>query len=92
MEELLEKIGLTNAESKVYLALLELGSSTAGPIIDKAKITPSKVYELLDKLQRKGLASVVTKENTRHYEAASPERLIDYLEERERNLKEEKEQ
>jgi len=92
MEAILEKIGLTNAESKVYLALLELGNSTAGPIIDKAKITPSKVYELIDKLQRKGLVSVVIEENARHYEAASPERLIDYLEERERKLKEEKEQ
>jgi sugar-specific transcriptional regulator TrmB len=92
MEQLLERIGLTNAESKVYLALLELGSSTAGPLIDKAKITPSKVYDLLDKLQRKGLVSVVTQENVRHYEAASPERLVDYLEERERTLQMEKEQ
>jgi len=51
-----------------------------------------KVYELLDKFKEKGLVSVVTRDNARHYEAAPPERLIDYLEERERTLKEEKEQ
>ncbi len=92
MEKILEKIGLTNAESKTYLALLELRNSTAGPIINKAKITPSKIYELLEKLQRKGLVSVVTKNNVKNYEAASPERLIDYVEEQERKLKEEKKQ
>ena len=33
---ILEDLGLTNAEIKIYLALLELGSTTAGPIIEKS--------------------------------------------------------
>src|SRR3989344_1436238 len=37
--QILEDIGLTNAEIKVYLALLELGSATAGPIIEKRLIS-----------------------------------------------------
>ena len=34
--EILETIGLTKAEIKVYSALLELGSSTTGPIVEKS--------------------------------------------------------
>jgi len=32
------KIGLTEGESKVYLALTELGSSTVGPIVKKSGV------------------------------------------------------
>ena len=38
----LENLGLTKAEIKVYLALLELGSSKAGAIIKKTNL-PSKL-------------------------------------------------
>ncbi len=33
---ILEDLGLTNAEIKVYITLLELGNSTAGPILEKS--------------------------------------------------------
>jgi len=33
---ILEDLGLTQAEIKVYLALLELGSSSAGRILEKS--------------------------------------------------------
>ncbi len=88
--ELLEEIGLTKSEIKVYLALLELGSSTTGPIVDKAHIASSKIYEVLEKLIDKGLASYVIKAGTKHFEAANPERILDYVEEKEQNLKKQK--
>ncbi|MBI2665760.1 hypothetical protein HYX12_04015 [Candidatus Woesearchaeota archaeon] len=47
--DLLRNIGLTDSEIKVYLALLELGSSTKGPIVDKSRVASSKIYELLEK-------------------------------------------
>ena len=53
--KILEKIGLTNGESKVYLALLEIGLSSTGQIIEKSQITSSKVYIILQKLEKKGL-------------------------------------
>ena len=34
----LKEAGLTDGEIKVYLALLELGSSTTGPVIEKSGI------------------------------------------------------
>lgn len=90
VESALKKIGLTNGEIKVYLALLEIGSSSIGEIIKKSKVSGSKTYEVLDRLMDKGLASSITKNNVKHFEAASPERILDYLEEKKQTIDAEK--
>src|SRR3989344_3052406 len=84
--ELLEEIGLTKSEIKVYLALLELGSSTTGPIVDKSGASSSKMYEILERLIQKGLAGYVIKSGTKYFEAADPKRLFDYLKEKKNKL------
>ncbi|MBT5924333.1 TrmB family transcriptional regulator, partial [Candidatus Woesearchaeota archaeon] len=84
---LLEDIGLIKSEIKVYLALLELGSSTTGPIVEKSGASSSKIYEILEKLMQKGLASFVIKSGTKYFEAAEPKRLVDYLKEKKSKLK-----
>ena len=78
----LRESGLTDGEIKVYTALLELGASTTGPIIEKSGVAKSIVYQLLDKLTAKGLVSYITKEKTKHYQAAEPNRILDYIEQR----------
>jgi|TARA_Y100000310_G_scaffold28357_1_gene26975 sugar-specific transcriptional regulator TrmB len=83
-------IGLTEGESKVYLALLELGSSTSGPIIDKSGVAKSIIYQLLEKLIQKGLVSYIIKEKTKHYQAAEPNKLIDYVDKRAKILQDNK--
>ncbi len=79
----LRELGLTEGEIKVYLALLHLGLSTKGPIARKAKVSESKVYEILDRLKEKGLVSFVAKRKKRkiitHYKAANPILLKDFL-------------
>ena len=84
--ELLEEIGLTKSEIKVYLALLELGLSTTGPIVDKSGASSSKIYEILERLIQKGLVSVVIESGTKHFEAAPPERILDYLKEKKEKI------
>ena len=37
-EELLREIGLSNWETRVYIALLELGSTTTGPLVKKCGV------------------------------------------------------
>lgn len=83
---ILEEIGLTNSESEVYLALLELGESTTGPIVDKSGVASSKIYELLEKLIQKGLATSHLEGKIKHFKAVSPERLKDYLEDKKEEL------
>ena len=82
IKESLEKIGLTHGEAKVYEALINLGLSSTGTITKKAGIASSKVYEVLQRLQKKGLASFVVKNGVRCYDATPPKRLIDFLEEK----------
>ncbi len=92
MEEeiLLEGLGLTKGEIKVYFALLEIGPSTTGEIIKRAKVSRSKVYEMLNRLMDRGLVSFVIRENTKYFEAADPDHILHYVR-REKSLLEEKE-
>ncbi|PIN75286.1 hypothetical protein COV18_03790 [Candidatus Woesearchaeota archaeon CG10_big_fil_rev_8_21_14_0_10_37_12] len=89
---LLKNIGLTDSEIKVYLALLELGSTTKGPIVDKSGVASSKIYELLEKLQQKGLVSSVIRSGVKHFESAPPSRLLDYVKQKETEIKKQEEQ
>jgi sugar-specific transcriptional regulator TrmB len=82
----LEGMGLTDGEIQVYEALLSLGLSPAGRITKQAGIASSKVYEVLQRLGRKGLVSHVLRNGVRYYNATPPERLIDFLEEKKESL------
>jgi|TARA_Y100000310_G_scaffold339470_1_gene432196 sugar-specific transcriptional regulator TrmB len=89
--KILKQIGLTDSEVKVYLSLLELGSTTKGPIVEKSGVASSKIYELLDKLIAKGLVSTVIKSGVKYFESAPPSRLLDYMKEREEEFKNQRE-
>ena len=86
-ESILENIGLTKSEVAVYFALLELGESSTGPIINKAGIAAGKAYLVLGKLLQKGLATHVIRGNTKYFHASDPERLLDYMRDKEQELK-----
>lgn len=90
LHELL-KIGLTEGESKVYLALLELGSSTVGPIVKRAGVAYSNVYEILNRLIGKGLVSYIIKGKTKYFQAVGPNNLYEYLERKEKEISGQKE-
>ena len=89
MKKILEQIRLTHGEAKVYLALLELGSSTVSPIAKNANVSISKIYTLLEGLIKKGLVSSIVKNKIKHFNVANPKRIIDFLEEKKRKIEEE---
>ena len=90
--QILKEIGLTEGETKVYAALLELGTTTTGPIIKKSGVSASKVYRILDKLAEKGFASHIIKAKTKYFRATDPERIIDFLDEKEKEIELKKEE
>jgi len=90
INQALRAIRLTDGEIKIYLALLELGSSSTGNIIQKSSISGSKVYEVLDRLIEKGLVSSVTKNGVKYFESSSPNKILDYLNEKEKEIEFEK--
>ncbi len=89
--KILENIGFTQGEVRVYLALLDLGETTTGDIINKSNITGSKVYEILERLIEKGMVSYIVKEKTKYFQASSPKRLLDYVGKKEKELLEHRE-
>lgn len=83
-----EEIGLTKREVKVYLALLELGSTTIGRILEKTLIPSSKIYEILSRLENKGLVSHIKIEGKRNYQAADPKSVLTFLDEKRAKISE----
>lgn len=84
----LETAGLSNNETKVYLALLELGSASVVEIAKRSGVHRVNIYDVLERLMRRGLVSAVLKANKRYYEAASPENLREVIKERQTEMEE----
>jgi len=88
MEEALRNFGLSNNEIRVYKASLELGSSTVTNIAQRANIYRTLTYEILKSLSEKGLVSYVVKDRKKYFEAASPNKFISILKEKEKLIRE----
>jgi len=86
--EILEEFGLSEAESRVYLALLETGSTLAGAIIKKTGLHRGTTYQILQRLKEKGLVSSVIKGKKQYFEPADPQRFMDIIKEKEEELRE----
>lgn len=83
---ILEDLGLTQAEIKIYLALLELGSSTAGAILEKSKLQNSVVHRGLNSLIEKGLISFILDGKRKIYQAIDPENFFNFIEDKKRKF------
>ena len=84
--ETLREVGFSEAESKVYLVLLETGASSAGTVIKKAGLHRATTYQVLQRLQEKGAVSSVIDGGRHVFSAASPRRLLDIMKEKEARL------
>lgn len=83
---ILEDLGLTNAEIKVYMALLRLGSSNAQPIIEKADLQSSVVFRALHSLIDKGLINYNLEGKRKNYQATNPENFYHFIDEKRRRF------
>ncbi len=91
-KQTLIKIGLTDNEAEIYLALLSLGPSLVSKIVEKTRINRTHIYDRLSNLMKKGLVSYVIKNNRKHFYAAEPKRLLRYLEEKQEEIEKEREE
>jgi sugar-specific transcriptional regulator TrmB len=85
-ETLLMDLGLSKNESKIYISLLEIGSSSATKIADASGIHRVNVYDSVHRLKDKGLVCEVSKNGKRQYQAAPPENLRNIIKEKEIKL------
>ena len=86
IEDILRDFGLTDTEIKIYLALLKIGEATVPDIVAKTKVYKSNAYDALGKLEQKGLASHVKKENKMFFSPLNPKRLFEIIEAKKQDL------
>ncbi|MEI7718673.1 MAG: helix-turn-helix domain-containing protein, partial [archaeon] len=72
MEDKLKKLGLTDYETKAYLALISSGSVGGNKLSEVSKVPQGKIYLILSKLIEKGLVSQVNSK-PKIFKAIDPE-------------------
>lgn len=88
--KLLREIGLTDTETRVYLALLNLGATSAGKIVEETGSYRKNVYDALNRLIEKGLVTYVIENKIKYFQPKDPENLINYLDEKKSRIDEKK--
>ncbi len=81
----LKKIGLSENEARVYVALLELGNATAQETSKKSGVNRPTTYVQIENLMKMGLISSFEKDSGRgstktFFKAEDPEHLVNVLE------------
>lgn len=84
--EILKRIGLSEGEIKVYSAILEIGISTINKIHEKTGIERRNIYDIINKLIKKGLISYTIERSKRTYQITHPNKIIGYVEEKKHEL------
>ena len=86
-EEILLDFGFSKNEAKAYIALLELGSATAGQVAEKSKVHRTNIYDALERMLERGIVSYTLVSNVKYFQAAPPQNLFRLLREKEERLK-----
>ena len=84
--EVFRRIGLTEGEIKTYLALLRLGESSIGSICREAKVSKSKLYDILDRLIDKGFVGYIIKNGTKYFSTSDPRVIMEYIQRKREEL------
>lgn len=82
----LNEIGLTDNEIRVYLELLKHGEALASELSEKTGVNRTLTYQILNNLMGRGLIGYLIKNNIKYFVAANPNKLIDFLKEKEMNI------
>jgi predicted transcriptional regulator len=75
-EHLLQKIGFSQNEAKVYLAALASGLDSAQNIAKRADLQRTTTYSVLDYLVERGVVGKSKEKNKTRYKAESPDKLL----------------
>jgi len=79
LEKLLESIGFSENESKVYLACLGAGTASAQEIAEQAGLPRTTVYSVLDYLVKRGVVAKTIEQGKTRFLAEAPEKLLNLL-------------
>lgn len=90
----LADLGLSDNEIKIYLYLLEHGNSTIRELMSKTglSVTRQTIYNLINQLADKGLVTFNHRSKTRYIETTPPNSLRSYIDKRQQELDQHKNQ
>jgi sugar-specific transcriptional regulator TrmB len=86
LERELQKIGFSDKETKVYLAGIELGPSTAQELSKKSGVNRATTYVMIESLTERGLMGSFLKGKKRFFTAESPEHILILVKEEKRKI------
>jgi len=75
-EEGLKKLGLTEAEAKVYISTLQLGGGYVSLIAKKSEVERTNCYHILKTLGKKGFISITNRGSSKYFLPESPKKII----------------
>jgi sugar-specific transcriptional regulator TrmB len=78
----LTKLGLTQAESAIYLSVLKLGVCTVRDVSKECGFHRTNIYDVLEQLKEKGLITFFKEGKTTKYQASDPNNLYEFLSEK----------
>ena len=82
----LQKLGLEEQEVKTYLALLDLGEATATKLAERTGLGRVHMYQIVNRLIERGIASYIIKNNVKYFSASDPETLLKDIQQKEQDL------
>ena len=83
MLQKLQKIGLSEKESTIYLVLARLGEATANQLAKETSTNRTVTYNILQQLVEKGLITYIHRDKRRIFRTSRPESLIVSIKEKE---------
>jgi len=84
--EVLQQIGLSKNEAKIYETLLTHGELSVGNISIKSKIHRRNIYDTIQRLLQKGLVFEIIESKENKYQAVEPNKVMEMLKEKENLL------
>lgn len=85
-QTILKEAGLSGNEIKIYLALLKLGACPVNKLYEETGVHRRNIYDSVNKLIEKGLASYIIEKKIKSVQAANPQKLMTFLEEQKRAI------
>lgn len=83
-----KKLGFSDKEARVYLALLALGPSSVRNLAKKTELNRGSIYECLKTLREQNLVTFYEKEAKQYFVAEHPDKLFELVEKQSATLNE----
>ncbi len=84
--DILEELGLSQNEAKIYESLIEIGESTVSELSNRSKIHRRNIYDSMSRLIERGLVFQVIGRGDKLYKPVEPNKLMELVDEKRARL------